>query len=114
MLRLDPQISRIEQLHDEAMANLEITSHAEVDSLIASATSLINSIKANLERLGNDAKKGGENAGKKADQVNTQRKRLQERVHRLQKVEQAYRDKLRDRAIRQYRISISPVACVRS
>jgi t-SNARE complex subunit (syntaxin) len=103
---LDAQVARIEQLHAESMAATDVgsASHGELDSLVASTSSLINSIRANLEQLGNDARKGGPDAKRKVDLVNAQRKRLQDRVKRFQTVEKAYRDKVRDRAIRQYRI----------
>lgn len=71
---------------------------------MTSTSGLINTIKANLEKLGSDARKGGVDAKKKVDLVNAQRKKLQERVQKFQTVEKVYRDKLRDRAIRQYEI----------
>jgi syntaxin 1B/2/3 len=107
---LDAQITRIEQLHAQSLLTTTTTqseSHVELDSLVASTSSLINSIKNSLEKLGNDAKKGGDDARKKVDLVNAQRRKLQERVRRFQNVEKLYRDKLRDRAIRQYRVGIS-------
>lgn len=60
--------------------------------------------------MGNDAKKGGDDARKKVDLVNSQRRKLQERVQRFQNVEKVYRDKLRERAIRQYQIG-TPSLC---
>ena len=105
--RLDAQITRIEQLHTESLTSADGSlSHGELDSLIASTSSLINSIRVTLESLGKDARLGGDNAQKKVVLVNGQRGKLQERVRRFQNVEKDYRDKLRDRAIRQYRIGI--------
>ena len=102
---MDAQITRIEQLHTESLTPTDVSvSHAELDSLVASTSSLINSIRVNLERLGNDARSSREDAQKKVELVNAQRGKLQGRVRRFQNVEKAYRDKLRDRAIRQYRI----------
>ena len=103
--RLDAQITRIEQLHNESLTTTDgPVSNAELDSLVASTSSLINSIRVTLESLGNDARSSREDAQKKVDLVNVQRRKLQERVRRFQNVEKAYRDKLRDQAIRQYRI----------
>jgi t-SNARE complex subunit (syntaxin) len=101
---LDAQITRIAQLHAESYTSVEVGSHAELESLVASTSSLINATKANLEKLGSDAKMGGNDAKKKVDLVNGQRKRLQERVQKFQNVEKQYRDKLRERAIRQYQV----------
>ena len=107
---MDAQITRIEQLHAESLATTDgSAAHAELDSLVASTSSLINSIRVTLEMLGNDARLGGDDAQTKVDQVNTQRGKLQERVRRFQNVEKAYRDQLRDRAVRQYRIGINVV-----
>jgi t-SNARE complex subunit (syntaxin) len=104
--RLDAQINRIEQLHSQSLASadFERRGHSEVDSLVVSTSGLINTIKANLEKLGGDARNGGVDAKKKVDLVNAQRTRLQERVSKFQNIEKVYRDKLRDRAIRQYEI----------
>lgn len=97
-------------MHAESLTTAdESVSHAELDSLVASTSSLINSIRATLERLGNDARSGGDDAKRKVVLVNAQRGKLQERVRRFQNVEKAYRDKLRDRAIRQYRIGINVI-----
>ena len=105
---MDAQITRIEQLHAEYLTTTdESVSHAELDSLVASTSSLINSIRVTLERLGNDARLGGEDAQKKVVLVNARRGTLQQRVRRFQTVEKAYRDKLRERAVRQYRIGIT-------
>ena len=102
--RLETQIARIDHLHADALGVTEPTSHGELESLVASTSSLINTIRANLERLGSDAKKGGPDAKKKVTLVNAQRRRLQERVQKFQTTEKVYRDKMRDRAVRQYRI----------
>jgi len=102
---LDGYITRIEKLHHETLNAPDPTAaQAELDSLVASTSSLINTIKSNLDRLGDDAKKGGSDAQRKVTLVNSQRKRLQERVQRFQKVEKQYRDRIRERTIRQYRI----------
>lgn len=78
---------------------------------MASTSSTINSIKANLDRLANDAKTGGPDAKQKIILINAQRKQLQQRVQRFRTIEQVYRDKVRERAIRQYQIGthISPM-----
>lgn len=102
--RLDTQITRIEQLHAQSLNAPEGSSHAELDSLVASTSSLIASIRANLENLGGDCRKGGTDAKKKVDLVNAQRRSLQQKVQRFQTIEKQYRDKLTERAIRQYRI----------
>ena len=87
---MDAQITRIEQLHAESLTTTDgSVSHAELDSLVASTSSLINSIRVTLERLGNDARLGGDDAQKKVDLVNAQRGKLQERVQRFQNVEKA-------------------------
>jgi len=103
---LDRQILRIEQLHSESLASTsEIGgSQGELNSLVASTSSLINSVKANLDRLANDARTSRDQG--KLNLVNSQRKRFQERVGRYQNTEKAYRDKLKERAIRQYQIGI--------
>ena len=101
---MEAQITRIDQLHADALAVTEPGSHVELDSLVASTSSLINSIRGTLERLGTDAKKGGPDAEKKVTLVNAQRKKLQEKVQHFQNIEKVYRDKVRDRAIRQYKI----------
>lgn len=105
MARLEVQIQRIDQLHAQSLATLESAApHSELDSLVASTTSLINSIKVTLGGLGNDARKGGPDAQRKADRVNGQLRKLQNLVSKFQEVEKTYRDKIRERAIRQYRI----------
>jgi t-SNARE complex subunit (syntaxin) len=101
---LEAQITRIDQLHTDSLAVTEPASHAELDALVASTSSLINSIRGTLERLGSDAKKGGQDAQKKVTLVNAQRRKLQERVQHFQNIEKVYRDKVRERAIRQYKI----------
>lgn len=93
-------------MHAESLASLESGPHVELDSLVASTSSLINSIKTSLVRLGDDAKKGGNDAKTKVRLVNVQRKALQERVHRFQTVEMAYRNKIQERAVHQYQIGI--------
>jgi t-SNARE complex subunit (syntaxin) len=102
--RLDTQVTRIEQLHAQSLNAPEGASHAELDSLVASTSGLIGSIRANLERLGKECRTGGPDAKKKVDLVNAQRRSLQQRVHRFQMIEKQYRDKLTERAVRQYRI----------
>jgi syntaxin 1B/2/3 len=106
---LDANITRIDQLHNEVLSTPDFATsvHTELDSLVPTTSSLITSIKANLEGLGNDARNGGIDAKKKVDLVNAQRKRLQDRVSKFQNVEKTYRDRLRDRAIRQYQIGKS-------
>lgn len=75
---------------------------------MASTSSLIGSIRANLERLGSDVRKAGPStdAKKKIDLVNAQRQSLRQKVQRFQLIEKEYRDKLTERAIRQYKIGI--------
>jgi t-SNARE complex subunit (syntaxin) len=75
---------------------------------VASTSSLIGSIRANLERLGSDVRKAGPStdAKKKIDLVNAQRQSLRQKVQRFQLIEKEYRDKLTERAIRQYKIGI--------
>jgi t-SNARE complex subunit (syntaxin) len=101
---LDRLITRIEQLHSDSFGVTEDQSHGELDSLVASTSSLINSVKANLDRLATDAKTSRDQ--QKLNLINSQRKRFQERVQRYQNAEKAYRDKLKDRTIRQYQIGI--------
>jgi syntaxin 1B/2/3 len=93
-------------LHTESFESFDGGSHAELDSLVASTSSLINSTKATLVRLGDGIKSSDSDAKQKVQHVNTQRRALQTRVKRYQQVEKTYRDKIRDRAVDQYRIGI--------
>ena len=103
---MDAQLTRIQQLQTQSLAAADGGPTAELDSLVASTSSVVNSIKANLDRLANDARKGGPEAKQKLTLINSQRTQLQQRVQRFRTIEQGYNDKLRDRAIRQYRIGI--------
>jgi len=103
--RLDVQITRIDQLHQSTLNSPDPNAnHGELESLAASTSALINSIKSHLNFLATDTKRGGPEAERKATLVNSQRKRLSERVQQFQKVEKQYRDRLRERAIREYKI----------
>ena len=99
-------MNRIDQLQSDSLAAPDTALNAELDSLVASTTSTINSLRTALDRLASDAKKGGPEGQNKALQHNAQRKRLQDYVQRFRLSEQAYQNRLRVRAIRQYQIGI--------
>jgi len=102
---LDAQLRAIASLHSDILNFPDPTeAQKDLETVVASTTTLINGIKSSLDGLIDDARKGGPNAQRKLTLINSQRTRLGERVHEYQRIEKQYRDRLRERTIAQFKL----------